>query len=70
MFQPVQVNPCLHDLHHGNNGTDIPAYLVNPQSQLQGVQPSVLQITQVSTASAVCSLMAYATMLYAVPRLE
>jgi hypothetical protein len=33
------MNPCLHDLHNGNNGLDVPGHRGIPQSQLQGVKP-------------------------------
>jgi hypothetical protein len=46
-LQTVQVRPCLNDLHDGNDGSDVPVHRCIPQSQLQGVQPGVLQVTKV-----------------------
>jgi hypothetical protein len=43
------MNPCLHDLHDDGGGTDIPSHRRIPQSHPQGVQPGVLQDTQVPT---------------------
>jgi len=43
----VQVNPCLNDLHANNSGTNIPIDGGIPESQLQGIQPGVLQVTKV-----------------------
>ena len=44
--EPVQVNSCTHDTHDGNDGPDVPSHRGIPQSQLQCIQPGVLQVTK------------------------